>query len=68
MVGHHMAMSERDRQNVTADSLIGYSLSAPSILTSDKAGQKRWVQGIVELANALAKKMDNATRESSDKA
>lgn len=59
-----MGMSERDRKNVTADSLIGYSLSAPSILTSDKTGRKRWVDGIVELANALAKKMDNVKKES----
>lgn len=61
-----MTLSARDRKNISVDSLIGFCLSAPAILTADKAGRLRWVNSIVAMANALAEKIDHPSVGKSD--
>lgn len=59
-----MAFSKKDRANLTASSLIGYSRSAPDMVDAPKAQRQAWADGIVELANTLAAKIDAAYEES----
>lgn len=61
-----MALTKRDRNNVTVDSLIGYAKSAHCAIGCGKDAHTRWADGLVELADALSRKLDQQPRESSD--
>lgn len=54
-------LSERDKEMITVNSLIGYCLSAEAIMSSNiqKKELQRWAAGLVEIANILAVKLDN---------
>lgn len=54
-----MALSERDRDNITVHSLIGYCQSAKILTESPHRDLqlKNWAEGLIEIANALDKKL-----------
>lgn len=60
-----MGYSKRDRDNMTVHSLIGYARSASIIHspTIKKRELKHWADGLIEIADILAEKLDEPTRD-----
>lgn len=61
-----MALSERDKENMSIHSLIGYCQSAKVIFSSStirKPELKRWAEGLVEIADCLENKLANPKDE-----
>jgi hypothetical protein len=59
-----MTMTKRDRDNISIHALIGFCQSAYCLQTSDKDGIKRWSESLMEMADALVKKLEHPTKES----
>lgn len=62
-----MAFSKQDRANITASSLIGFCRSASAMIDAPKDRRKAWADSLMELAEELALKIDNANDYSGNK-
>lgn len=61
-----MALSERDKANMSIHSLLGYCKSAKIIFKTSsirKPELKRWAEGLVEIADCLEEKLANPKDE-----